>query len=250
LHKRFGRGPEVLAGVDLVLEPGTVTEVVGGNGSGKSTLLRIVAGLTRPTAGSVRSRPATVAYAPERLPARLRMPARAYVGHMAALRRLAPAPYDTLLDRFELSPSADVAIATLSKGNRQKVSLAQALAPPAGLVLLDEPASGLNVAARAVLREVLAERRAAGAGILLAPTTRSRGWPRTGPSSWRTGCSGPGPRSRRSRGRTSSWPATMAPAPSTCPGPKRTRSWPTPWPRDGRWCRCGACDRPAPVRRG
>ena len=168
MHKRFGRGPEVLAGVDLVLEPGTVTEVVGGNGSGKSTLLRIIAGLTRPTAGSVRSRPATVAYAPERLPARLRMPARAYVGHMAALRRLAPAPYDTLLDRFELSPSTDVAIATLSKGNRQKVSLAQALAPPAGLVLLDEPASGLDVAARAVLREVLAERRAAGAGILLA----------------------------------------------------------------------------------
>lgn len=158
----------MLAGVDLVLEPGTVTEVAGGNGSGKSTLLRVVAGLTRPTQGGVTSRPKEVAYAPERLPARVRMPARTYVRHMAALRGLEPGPYDKLLDRFDLSPSADAAIGTLSKGNRQKVALTQALAPPVALVLLDEPASGLDVAARAVLREVLEERRSAGAGVLLA----------------------------------------------------------------------------------
>jgi ABC-2 type transport system ATP-binding protein len=158
----------VLSGVDLVLEPGTITEVAGGNGSGKSTLLRVVAGLTQPTRGGVRSRPAAVAYAPERLPARLRMPARAYARHMAALRGLDPGPYEKLLDRFEVSPSVDVAIGTLSKGNRQKVALTQALAPPAGLVLLDEPASGLDAAGRAVLREALDERRAAGATVLLA----------------------------------------------------------------------------------
>lgn len=158
----------MLSGVDLVLEPGTITEIAGGNGSGKSTLLRVVAGLTRPTRGGVRSRPAAVAYAPERLPARVRMPARAYAHHMAALRGLDPGPYEQLLERFEVSPSADVALGVLSKGNRQKVALAQALAPPAGLVLLDEPASGLDVAGRAVLREVLEERRAAGATVLLA----------------------------------------------------------------------------------
>jgi ABC-2 type transport system ATP-binding protein len=169
VHKRFGRREKwVLAGIDLELEAGTITEVAGGNGSGKSTLLRVVAGLTQPTSGVVRSRPPAVAYAPERLPARLRMPARAYAGHMAALRRLDPAPYITLLERFALAPSADVAIGTLSKGNRQKVALAQALAPPAGLVLLDEPSSGLDASAREVLREVLDERRAAGAAVLLA----------------------------------------------------------------------------------
>jgi ABC-2 type transport system ATP-binding protein len=157
----------VLAGVDLVLEPGTITAVTGGNGSGKSTLLRILAGLTRPTRGEVRSRPAAVAYAPERLPARTRMTLSAYARHMAALRGLDVGPYGELLVRFGLSPSADVAIGALSKGNRQKVVLAQALAPPAGLVLLDEPASGLDIAARAVLREVLEERRAAGAAVLL-----------------------------------------------------------------------------------
>ena len=169
MHKRYGRHRAwVLAGVDLDLAPGTITEVAGGNGSGKSTLIRIIAGLARPTRGRVHRRPAMVAYAPEGLPARLRMTARAYARHMAALRGLEPGPYEKLLERFDLSPSADVAIATLSKGNRQKVALAQALAPPAGLVLLDEPSSGLDVAARAVLREVLEERRAAGATVLIA----------------------------------------------------------------------------------
>ncbi len=157
----------MLAGVDLALEPGTITEVAGGNGSGKSTLLRIVAGLTLPTRGGVRLRPASLAYVPERLPA-LRMTAHAYVHHMAALRGIDPAPYEKLLERFDLSPSAGAAIGTLSKGNRQKVALTQALAPPARFVLLDEPASGLDVAARAVLRDVLDERRAAGATVLLA----------------------------------------------------------------------------------
>jgi ABC-2 type transport system ATP-binding protein len=157
----------VLRGVDLRLVPGTITEVVGANGSGKSTLVRVVAGLTPPTQGSVRSRPRSVAYAPERLPARLRMTARDYVGHMARLRGADPAPYEALLDRLALSPGVGAPIRALSKGNSQKVALAQALAPRADLVLLDEPASGLDGSARTALCEVVAERRAAGAAILL-----------------------------------------------------------------------------------
>jgi ABC-2 type transport system ATP-binding protein len=157
----------VLREVDLELASGTVTEVVGGNGSGKSTLLRIVAGLTRPTGGAVRARPAAVAYAPERLPTGLRMSALEYVGHMARLRGLDAGAYATLLDRLALAPGAGVPIRTLSKGNSQKVALAQALAPPAELVLLDEPASGLDAAARATLCELVAERRAAGAAVLV-----------------------------------------------------------------------------------
>jgi ABC-2 type transport system ATP-binding protein len=157
----------VLAGVDLSLAAGTIAEVTGGNGSGKSTLLRVVAGLTQPTKGEVRGRPAAVTYAPDRMPARLRMSARAYLRHMAALRGLDAEPHHLMLDRLQITPGPDAAIETLSKGNRQKVLLAQALAPAAELVLLDEPSSGLDRAARAVLREVLEERRAAGAAVLL-----------------------------------------------------------------------------------
>jgi len=157
----------VLRDLDLALAPGTVTEVVGGNGSGKSTLVRIVAGLTRPTRGRVGSRPPTVAYAPERLPARVRLTARAYVGHMARLRGLGPGRYEALLERLALVPGVDAAVGTLSKGNSQKVALAQALAPPVDLVLLDEPGSGLDASARATLCQVVLERRDAGAAILL-----------------------------------------------------------------------------------
>ena len=167
VSKRFGDF-QALDDVSVDVAGDSLTALLGPSGSGKSTLLRIVAGLTRPTRGGVTSRPPTLAYAPERLPARLRMPARAYAGHMAALRGLDPGLYDKLLERFELSPSAEAAIGTLSKGNRQKVALTQALAPPAELVLLDEPASGLDAAARGVLAEVLEERRAAGATVLLA----------------------------------------------------------------------------------
>ena len=168
VHKRYGRrGPWVLRGVDLVVSPGSVTQVSGGNGSGKSTLLRVVAGLTRPTAGRVRDLPASVGYAPERLPARLRMTARAYVTHMARLRRDGPGAALALLERLELAPGADVPVASLSKGNSQKVALAQALAAPAGLLLLDEPTSGLDLRARDILRELVVERRAAGAAVLL-----------------------------------------------------------------------------------
>jgi ABC-2 type transport system ATP-binding protein len=167
--KRFGRaGPWVLRELDLVLAPGTLTEVAGGNGSGKSTLLRVVAGLTRPSAGTVRGRPASVGYAPERLPARLRMTARSYVGHMARLRGAdGAAPGLAVLDRLELAPGPDVPIATLSKGNSQKVALAQALAAPVGLLLLDEPTSGLDLRAREALGDLLVERRAAGAAVLV-----------------------------------------------------------------------------------
>jgi len=167
IHKRFGRGPWVLRGVDLTLEAGRATAVVGGNGSGKSTLLRIVAGLSRPSRGRVVSRPASIGYAPERLPARLRMTARAYLGHMARMRGTGPGSAEAIVERLALWPGLDVPIGTLSKGNSQKVALAQALAAPAGLLLLDEPSSGLDGPAEAVLCELLAERRGAGAAILL-----------------------------------------------------------------------------------
>jgi energy-coupling factor transporter ATP-binding protein EcfA2 len=91
VRKRFGRwSPWVLDGVDLTLEPGSTTVVVGANGSGKSTLLRIVAGLTPATSGRVERSGVSIGYAPDRLGARVRMSARVYVEHMARLRGCSP----------------------------------------------------------------------------------------------------------------------------------------------------------------
>jgi ABC-type multidrug transport system ATPase subunit len=149
--------------VDLRLEPGTVTAVVGANGSGKSTLLRVLAGVSRPTAGAVLARPPRVGYVPERLPSRLRMTSRTYLAHMARLQRLEPfraaTRIDELAERLGVQPSLDAPISILSKGNNQKVALAQALLAPVELLLLDEAWNGLDpAAAEALHHEVGAAR--------------------------------------------------------------------------------------------
>lgn len=165
VRKRFSRrGRWVLDRVDLVLRPGTTTLVVGGNGSGKSTLLRILAGASEPTAGLVAGRPRAVGYVPERLPAQIRMTARQYVGHLARIRGMgadAAPRADELFGRLGLSPGPDIPITALSKGNRQKVSLAQAFVAPVGLLVLDEPFSGLDEPAAEALGELVAESGAA-----------------------------------------------------------------------------------------
>ncbi|MFI5527405.1 ATP-binding cassette domain-containing protein [Kitasatospora sp. NPDC051853] len=169
---RYGRrGGYVLDGVSLELPGGVVTAVVGGNGSGKSTLLRVAAGLVRADGGAVHGRPGRVGYVPERLPAGLRLSARSYLRHMGRIQGLGAAAAarrgDELLGRFALAGDPEAPVATLSKGNAQKVALAQALLAGPELLVLDEPWSGLDAEAHQALRECLAERRDAGAVVLL-----------------------------------------------------------------------------------
>lgn len=166
---RYGRGPMVLTGIDAALAPGTVTVVLGENGCGKSTLLRIAAGCTVPTRGAVRGRPRSVSYLPERFPDQLRLSARAYLRHLARIRRL-PTRTD-LLDRLGFAGDLDQPMSELSKGNAQKVGITQAFGPEAGFLVLDEPWAGLDVAARAVLSELVREAAAAGATVLVTDHT-------------------------------------------------------------------------------
>jgi ABC-2 type transport system ATP-binding protein len=165
VHKRYRKGPPVLAGVDLALDAGAPVVLAGANGSGKSTLLRIVAGCAAPTAGRVRGRPRAVGYLPDRFPAQLRMPADVYLGHLAAVRggrargadrRRGTVPDLRLLETFGFTGPRAEPMARLSKGNAQKVGLAQALGGGPGLVVLDEPWAGLDVDAAACLLDLLA----------------------------------------------------------------------------------------------
>jgi ABC-2 type transport system ATP-binding protein len=173
VRKRFGRGgPWVLDGADLAVPAGMLTVVAGGNGSGKSTLLRLLAGAGRPSAGTIRNRPAAVAYVPERLPGRGPMTAREYLGHLGRIRRLPSAVIRErsamLLDRLGLVPGPDVPITELSKGNAQKVALAQAFLAPVGLLVLDEPHTGLDEPARHALGGMLWEARGSGVAVLIS----------------------------------------------------------------------------------
>ncbi|WP_344414810.1 ABC transporter ATP-binding protein [Pseudonocardia ailaonensis] len=139
--------------MDLALEPGAPVVLAGANGSGKSTLLRILAGCSAPTSGRVLGRPRVVGYLPDRFPAQLRMPADVYLRHLAQIRGVG---VDTgLLETLGFTGRRGEPMARLSKGNAQKVGLAQALGCGAGLVVLDEPWAGLDVDAAEVLVELL-----------------------------------------------------------------------------------------------
>jgi ABC-type multidrug transport system ATPase subunit len=182
--KRYGRrSPFVLAGADLSLEAGTLTSIVGANGSGKSTLLRIGAGVSSASGGSVQV-PRRVGYVPEKQAARSRFTGAEYLAHMGRIRGLPHSATTSrgneLLERLGVLPGPHVSWNNLSKGNRQKVVLAQAFLGQLDLIVLDEPSNGLDGASHHALAELVAEARASGTSVLMSshdlPPSESRAY--------------------------------------------------------------------------
>ncbi|KUM87191.1 MULTISPECIES: ABC transporter ATP-binding protein [Streptomyces] len=170
VSKRYGKGRWILQDVDLEVSGGDVLALVGSNGSGKSTLLRLLVGLSQPTSGRVMGRPRHIGWVPDRFTAHERVSALSYLTHMGRIRGLsgpaARAKAGRLLDRLALVGGRDAALRTLSKGNAQKVALAQALLVEPALLVLDEPWSGLDASAHGVLAEFIAEVSAAGGAVV------------------------------------------------------------------------------------
>jgi len=162
---RFGRGPDVLCGVDLGVGAGEVVAVHGPNGSGKTTLLKIVAGALRPRAGTVRRTgpvgymPQTGAEPPPRLTAAgwLRFVCRAR-GLSTGLR---------LLEALG-GPAPAAALSDLSVGSLAKVVLSAALSASPGLVVLDEPFAALDAPSRTAASGLIASAAHEGAVVLLS----------------------------------------------------------------------------------
>jgi ABC-type multidrug transport system ATPase subunit len=168
VSKRYGQ-QEVLTDIDLHLQTGELLALVGANGSGKSTVLKLMVGLSRPTSGTVRRSARIVSYVPDVFASHDRLSASAYLRHMGRIRGLtsqaARRRSDALLDRLALRGGADTPMRKLSKGNAQKVALAQALLEPPQLLVLDEPWSGLDTTAHGVLRELLTETAREGGAV-------------------------------------------------------------------------------------
>ncbi len=166
-------GPRiVLAGTDAAFAPGTATAVTGRSGSGKTTLLRILAGLERPDAGTVRIGSSRLDELDREARAVLRARDVAMVGqgtgllgHLTALEHLPgdPARAAAWLHLLGLDERARQPVGRLSAGERQRVAIARALASGRGLLLLDEPSSRLD------------EANAAAVGALLAAAAREHG---------------------------------------------------------------------------
>jgi manganese transport system ATP-binding protein len=162
-----------LDGVTLAIEGGVALGIVGPNGSGKSTLLKTIAGLVRPSSGSLtvfEQRPAdlapgTIGYVPQIEDVDWSFPANVRdVVSMGRYPRLGPfarfgprdrAAVDAALEALDLTALADRHISQLSGGQQQRAFVARAIAQEPKLLLLDEPTTGVDATTEQALLQLI-----------------------------------------------------------------------------------------------
>ncbi|WGM45914.1 putative ABC transporter ATP-binding protein NosF [Brevundimonas sp. NIBR10] len=169
LHQTYGLRP-VLKGLDFEVAPGEIYALLGGNGAGKSTTLSVFLGLARPTSGVARvcgrdvaadpgAARANIAYVPENVAFYDHLSARETLDYMLTIAGAADrsrATVDAALDAVGLVEEAwDRRVGGFSKGMRQKVAIALAIARQTPVLLLDEPTSGLDPRATAEFNRLL-----------------------------------------------------------------------------------------------
>lgn len=156
-------------------DPGNLYVIIGDNGAGKSTLLRIIAGLTRPTAGSsrifgdevfnIRGRIGFMAHDSMLYD---EFTARENLNYFAQLYGIiAHDAVNSAIRLVGLDPALDRPVSAYSQGMRQRLSLARALVHRPELLLLDEPFSNLDAASSARMASLVGELRDSGRTILL-----------------------------------------------------------------------------------
>jgi ABC-2 type transport system ATP-binding protein len=172
-----------VAGLDLEVAEGEIFGLVGPNGAGKTTTLRMLATLLAPTAGdaeiagiSVRRNPNAVrrvlGFMPDVFGVYDDMKVWEYLDFFARCYGIAPARRKQmiadLLDLVDLGDRRDSYVHGLSRGMQQRLCLAHTLVHDPQVLLLDEPASGLDPRARVELRELLRELRSLGKTIVIS----------------------------------------------------------------------------------
>ncbi len=182
LHKAYG-GQVALDEVTFRVPKGEIFGFVGPNGAGKTTTIRILATLSSADSGeatvggiSVHEAPADVrnliGYMPDFFGVYDRLTAAEYLEFYAAChgvpRRKRPAVARELLELVDLSDRRDGQVDTLSRGMKQRLGLARALVHDPAVLLLDEPASGLDPRARVEMKELIRELRRMGKTILIS----------------------------------------------------------------------------------
>lgn len=169
--------------VDLTIEEGALFGFIGPNGAGKTTTLRLLAGLLEPTSGEItvggipvdhdpRAVHRIIGYMPDFFGVYEDMKVWEYLDFFARCYEI-DAPQrqqvtDELLALVDLTEKRDAFVQTLSRGMRQRLCLAHALVHDPQILLLDEPASGLDPRARVEIRELLKELQAMGKTLIVS----------------------------------------------------------------------------------
>ena len=166
VSRRFGHRL-VLREVSIEVSGGDFLMLVGHNGAGKTTLIRVLAGLLKPTKGTVHHTGAIGMVAHnsmlyDALTARENL---AFYGRLYG--KGDPALIQGLLEKIGLAPHGDRRVATFSRGMVQRLSIARALLPDPEVLLLDEPLTGLDEAAAVIVRDVLIDLKARNRAVVV-----------------------------------------------------------------------------------
>jgi ABC-2 type transport system ATP-binding protein len=182
VRRSFGQ-VHAVRGIDLTAAPGEVTALVGPNGAGKTTLLLVLATLLVPDAGDVRVAGFDPVSQPDAVRARMgwspdvfglydNLTAREYLQFVGEAYRLGRARSiqraGELLELARLPEYADRPVHTMSRGQKQRLGLARALVHDPEVLLLDEPASGLDPRSRVELRELLRRLARGGTAVIVS----------------------------------------------------------------------------------
>jgi ABC-2 type transport system ATP-binding protein len=170
----------VLDDVSFTVQKGEIFGFIGPNGAGKTTTIRILATLLEPTAGRVEVGGYDVTIDPHNVRRRLgfmadhagiyeRLTVHEYLEFFARANRLPPASVvDAAIELTEIGALAPRLVASLSKGQKQRLQLARILLHDPEVLVLDEPASDLDPRARIEMRQLFADLRGLGKTILLS----------------------------------------------------------------------------------
>ncbi len=171
----FRRGRRtILENINLSLPAGTMTALIGHNGAGKSTLLKLALGLLAPASGTISvlgaapgASPLKVGYLPENVSFYDQMTVRAHLKYFAALKRVDQARAMALAEGLGLGEVMRSKLGQCSKGQRQRLGLAQALLTSPELLILDEPTVGLDPAASLLMYRELSRLRDSGCSVVV-----------------------------------------------------------------------------------
>lgn len=182
LSKKYGK-LNAVSDLNLAIPPGTLYGFIGPNGAGKTTTIRMLAGLLEPSSGEILINGENIArnsqrarwlvgYMPDFFGVYDDMKVWEYIDFFARCYKLPAARRATIVDELlqlvDLTDKKEAFVESLSRGMRQRLCLAHALVHDPQILLLDEPASGLDPRARIEMRELLRELGRMGKTVLIS----------------------------------------------------------------------------------